>query len=356
MLIGARIVKTGLAVTISMFICYIFDIQPAIFAGAATVLNMQPSVGLSLYNAREQVIVHFISIAIAVLLGLALGTNPLVMGLATIIIIRICKYFKWRGGISPGVMASLFILASPSNQFIDHALVRSLAIFIGVGVALLVNLTIAPPRYRQPLKQKLTELNSLTSRYFYEAVQSYLQLNIPSPDEQEERTKTIESLFRESRHLYDLYRFDIGPHTENPKNKEEKESKYYNEYITYDKGLWQRTRDILFLAQERKDRRAKAGDKPISPEFNEILELLEDALKLYMEHSGNLNEKLEGKEIIPPVEEPRIWRKFNPILAHWYDRLPSDSYYLHALIEVALVIYKIRWAARETVRLLNSGE
>ncbi|MCR4440754.1 MAG: aromatic acid exporter family protein [Peptococcaceae bacterium] len=196
MFAGARIIKTGLAVALSLFICDYFNIQPSLFAGAATVLNMQPSVELSLYNAKEQLLVHSLSVCVAILLGLTIGTNPLSMGIATIIIIQLCQVFKWRGGVSAGVMAAIFVLASPHAEFLNHALVRSLAIFVGVSVALVVNLTIAPPRYRQPLQKKLVELNIHVSRLFYEAVQAFLRLSLPTPEEKEAMTKKTEDLFR----------------------------------------------------------------------------------------------------------------------------------------------------------------
>lgn len=352
MFAGARIIKTGLAVTLSMLICNYFDIQPAIFAGAATVLNMQPSVGLSFHNAREQIMVHFISITIALIFGLILGNNPLIMGLTTIIVIQVCKHFKWRGSLSGGVMAAIFILSSPEAQFIDHALVRSVAIFIGVSVALIVNLTIAPPSYRQPLQRKLIELNALVVHNFNEAVQSFLELNIPSQQEAEKNQEQVEQLFRETQKLFKLFNNDTGPFTNDQNNIQENIGKYYDEYLSYNKGLWQRTRDILFLSQERKERRRQAGDLPISPEFREILSLLSDAQTVFISYNEELKNKLEEKDF-KHLEEPHIWRKLDKILNNWHNQFPSGSYYLHALIEVSLITYKIRWAAKESARLLE---
>ncbi|MBZ4654311.1 MAG: Integral rane protein [Peptococcaceae bacterium] len=352
MIIGARVLKTGIAVALSMFICNMLDIQPAIFAGAATVVNLQPSVGQSLLNAREQVFVHFISIGIAVLLGLLIGPNPFSMGVATILIIMVCNRLKWRSAISTGVVAAIFILGSPTAKFLDHALIRSLAIFIGLGVAMFVNATIAPPRYRESLIQKLLELNRQTSDSFIQAVNGYLNLTILTPEEWGQHQAKTEALFNDAQKLYNLYRNNLGLEADHPSTAKEKEAKFYSEYIAYNKGLWQRTRDILFLAQERKERRKEAGDLPISPEFQEILELLRHVLELYILYNKELIRKLQGQNT-PPVEEPRIWSKLDLILNRWHDRFPSGSYYLHALIEVALITYKLRWAAKESVRLLQ---
>lgn len=352
MIIGARVLKTGLAVALSMFICNMLNIQPAIFAGAATVVNLQPSVGQSLLNAWEQVFVHFTSIGVAILVGLIIGPNPLSMGVATILVILVCNRFKWRSAISTGVVAAIFILGSPKTEFLDHALIRSLAIFIGLGVAMFINATIAPPRYRDPLIQKLLELNGQTSDSFIQAVNGYLNLAIRTPEEWEILQAKTEVLFQQAQNLLNLYRNNLGLEGGKLSPEKEKEASFFSEYIAYNKGLWQRTRDIHFLAQERKERRKEAGDLPVSPEFQEILELLRHVLELFILYNKELRKKLQGEKV-PPVEEPRIWSKLDLILNRWHDRFPSGSYYLHALIEVALITYKLRWAAKESVRLLQ---
>lgn len=354
MLFGARIFKTGLAVTLSMFICNYFNVQPAIFAGAAAVLSMQPSLGLSFKNAWEQILVQVIAIVIAILFGLTLGNNVIIMGLTTILVIFICQRFKWRGALSGGVMATIFILNSPADQFIDHALVRSLAILIGVAVGLVVNYTIAPPSYHQPLRKKLLELNALVKGLFHEAVQAFLCLQIPSAEEQKEKQKQVEQLFRETQKLHELYVYDIGPRApEHPEtDAPEGLSKLFDDYITYNKGMWQRTRDVLFLAQERKERREVRGSVSVSAEFQAILDLLGATLEIFLAQNEALQHKLEGQEA-PPAEETHIWSKLDEILNSWHDQFPSGSYYLHALIEVALVTYKIRWGVKESARMLS---
>ncbi len=352
MLAGARIIKTGLAVSLSMYICNVFSIQPAIFAGAATVLNMQPSVGQSIFNAREQLYVHFTSIGAALLLGLVIGPNPISMGLATVLVIYLCIRFKWRSAISGGVMAAVFILSSSPEQFVDHALMRSLAIFIGVGVALAVNRTIAPPRYRQPLMEKLAELNASVSQSFVEATHTYITLKLPTQKESETRKDQVERLFREANHLFDLYLFSLGPAAEDKSDPKGKESQLFRDYLTYNKGLWQRTKDILFLAQERLERRQETGHMPVSPEFQEILKLLQNALDLFIEHNTSLKGKISDQSF-QKAEEPHIWSKLDQIINNWHDRFSTGSYYIHALVEVSLITYKIRWAAKESVRLLD---
>ncbi|KJS84162.1 MAG: membrane protein [Peptococcaceae bacterium BICA1-8] len=349
MSVGARTLKTGIAVALSMYICMIFNIEPAIFAAAATVVNLQQSIGKSFRNAYEQVIVHFFSVIVAILLGLTITFKPLSMGLATIIIITICtKTLKWNRSIAMGVIAAIFILGAPANEFLQHALLRSLAIFIGLGVALVINAFISPPRYQQVLVGKLIELNLLASRLFTDAVNSFLNLTLPSAEMKVINETDYIKVLEETEKYYELYAQEWVLGVVN--NKSQKH--FYNEYIHYNQGLAQRAKDILFLAGERKERRKTAQEPPISPEFIEILDLLMDAVQITSFYNSQLHKKVKGEETAF-FPEPRIWSKLEAIINHWHDRFPAGSYYLHALIEIALVTYKIRWNAKEASRLLS---
>ena len=355
MLLGARVIKTGIAVTISMYICYVFNIQPAIFAGAATVVNLQPSVVQSLSNAKEQVFVHFMAIGVAIALGLTLGPHAVTMGISAVIIITICNKLGIKQGIAMGIVASIFILDSPPTEFLDHAFIRSLAIFIGLTTALVVNVTIAPPHYKDRLVDKLKEINGAITDAFNDGVTSYFSLNIISEEEWQRKKSHLKGLVKEGEALYNLYTYEAGYGlgSNNKDRLKDKTILFYKEYLTYSKGLIQRTSDIHFLALERKNRRTQRGDLPVSPHFQEILDLLEEVHKLFIYYNQELSEKLDKGISISHVSPP-IWNRIDTLLAHWHDRFPAGSYYLHALIEVSLITYKINWATTESIRLLQA--
>ena len=185
-------------------------------------------------------------------------------------------------------------------------------------------------------------------------MQNYIQLIELSPEELQKLSKEADQLFHDTIDYFDLYKHDLAP-TQAEISKEVKVN-FYEEYLIYNKGLWQRTKDILFLSGERITRRKKANSTlPPSTEFQQILQLIEDTLNLFAHHNQELQKKIAG-EPYDTVEEPHIWRKLDVILDQWYNNFPNNTYYHHALIEVALITYKIRWAAKETSRLLASSK
>ncbi|MEL7564881.1 MAG: aromatic acid exporter family protein [Dehalobacterium sp.] len=357
MTLGARTIKTGLAVAISIYICNFFNLHPSIFAGAAAVLAIQPSLGLSLANAKQQILVHFTAVTVGIFLGYSFGSHPLAVAISTITLILICQHFKWQNSISSGVVASIFVLASPGDEFLYQAFIRSLSIFIGMGTGLIVNATIAPPHFNKLVQEKLLELNQSVSQSFFQAVQSYLSLAIPAPEDLEIRKNTVGTLFKESRRIYNLH-LTSDKHSWGGKNDHEEdslknqESSLFSEYLTYNTSLWQKTLDIFLLAEQRRERRRESGDMPVSPEFHEIMEILKITLGQFSKYNYLLQEKISGKAC-SGQKNLSMWSKLDLIINEWHDHYPSSPYHLHALIGVSLVADKIRWAETEAVRLLN---
>jgi len=356
MINGARVIKTGIAVALSMLICDIFHVQPAIFAGATAVLTLQPSLGKSFNNALELILTQFIAITIAIILGMTIGGNPLVMGFSTILVILICNRFKWRSSISGGIMATIFVLGSPPDEFLTQAIIRSIVIFIGAISGLVVNVALAPPHYEMPLRMKLIMLNKFIFQNFKQVIQNYVQLTLPTPKALAELEKEIGKLFKEVHDYYDLYKHDLGIAKDNEQANRKMNAQLYSDYLTYNKGLWQRTKDIFFLAEERSKRRKETGDQPISEDFQQILHLINNSLELFGLYNQELQEKIAGKTT-KYVDEPHIWSKLEAIINQWqwHSQNHNEAYYLHvhALIEVSLITHKIRWAAKESALMLD---
>ncbi|HEX3033029.1 MAG TPA: aromatic acid exporter family protein, partial [Bacillota bacterium] len=136
---GARLIKTGIAVTVAAAICHLLQI-PTIFAAMSAVLNMKPSVVQSWKNALEQLLVHLVGLFTAFVIGLTLGANPLTIGLTTMVVIWLIARLDLTSGTLMGVLSAVFILSSSSEDFfLKNALIRSGAILIGLAVALVVN-------------------------------------------------------------------------------------------------------------------------------------------------------------------------------------------------------------------------
>lgn len=347
MLIGARTIKTGIAVTTTFLICKVFRIEPATFAAITAVVNMQPSVSKSLNNAWQQIGVHLLAATLSLIIGLLFGTNPIVIGLGVIILILLCNRIGWSGGIVLGIVSIVFILDSPPEAFLTHALARSVSIFLGVGVALLINRVLAPPRYKTKLLSTLHSLFLLTSTYFLESLQTFIQAGnltaFQKPDPQE-----LNNLLEEVIALNENARDEITV-ADNPRLIERR--------LEICRGFIERGQSINEMTAQRVKRRQEAFNAQelheINAEFQGVLSVLSAGKEKLAGLINTLSIRVDQKQSSGLYQEDILyWEKFDKAIDEW-NRKVSGVFYLRALMEVSVVATELRWADRRTKALLN---
>ena len=347
MFIGARTIKTGIAVTTAFFLCKLFRIEPASFAAITAVVNMQPSVSKSLNNAWQQIGVHLLAATLSLIIGLLFGTNPISIGSGVIILILLCNRIGWSGGIVLGIVSIIFILDSPPETFLTHAFARTLSIFIGVGVALLINRVLAPPRYKAKLLRTLHSLFLLTSSYFLESLHTFIQAgsltSFQKPDPQE-----LNNLLEEVIALNENARDEITV-TDNPRLIERR--------LEICRGFIERGQSINEMTAQRVKRRQEAYSAQelheINAEFQGVLTVLSAGKEKLAELINILSLRGDQKQSSISYQEDLLyWDTFDKAIDEW-NRKVSGVFYLRALMEVSVVATELRWADRRTKAMLN---
>ncbi|MHB1651299.1 MAG: FUSC family protein [Desulfitobacteriaceae bacterium] len=340
MFIGARILKTGLAVTVALLLCKFFNIEPAIFAAITVVINMQPSVNKALRNAWEQVSVHVLGVLLAILLGTLLGNSPLVIGLAVILVIVLCNRLGWSGGISLGVVSIIFVLDAPPEQFLWHAGIRSLAVFIGLGVALVVNRILAPPQHKTRLKKKLEELYQESSAYFLESLIKFIS-SASFMSYEPQPPVVLQKKQEEAMWLYEHAREELTA---------KDNASLLERLLEISRGFLERGQNIDEMTAQRVKRRL-APDSPLLPEevsseFQRILDLLMSGeAKLDFLVKKVLVGLKEAHLAMPVEDDTDYWTLFDQAIDNW-QRKVSGVFYLRAMMEIAVVATEMRWAGR----------
>jgi len=356
MKIGARIIKSGIAVSITVFICQLLNLEPALFGAVSAVVNVQPSVYLTFRIAWDQIAVHLVGVIVGIALGYTLGGNPITMGLASVLVIFLCLKLKLKQNILMGIVACIFVLSSSADQFLHHALSRSAIIFIGLSVAMIINVTILPPRYGRQWKEKLRAGNEAAVNYFCQAVYDFTHLDNRELPSLVQMKQQVDQLNKEARQLAELYHRERSNTDYNCFDDQQNWHRQANELMEYNHALAARANQIYELLTARRDRLVEHGSPRISEEFKSILELLSSGCPTVR----RVNEKLRVLVCdMMPVEPEEIseayWEKLTGTVEKWQPRL-SGSFYLHALIEVAVVANEIRWATREAKKMtLNAG-
>lgn len=157
MKLGARIVKTGVAIVLALFIAELLQLPNSVFAGIAAIFAIQPSIYRSYLRIVEQIQGNVIGAVVAVAFVLIFGHQLVVVGLAAVVIILIMNKLGLETSISMALVMMIAIMEIKSDAFLSFALLRFLTIVIGVLAAFLVNLLFMPPKYETKLFQAIHE-------------------------------------------------------------------------------------------------------------------------------------------------------------------------------------------------------
>ncbi|MGP6140283.1 MULTISPECIES: FUSC family protein [unclassified Jeotgalibaca] len=151
MKLGARAFKTGLAVTLSIILAQLIATDAGVIAGISAVPSTQPSVAKSYQTMRNRLVANAIGGFLAALISTTIGTNVIIIGLATVLLIAILNYLKLGDVISLAAITMIVIMLNESGSLYSVAAIRVAETFIGVIIAFLVNTFIHPPKYGEKL-------------------------------------------------------------------------------------------------------------------------------------------------------------------------------------------------------------
>jgi uncharacterized membrane protein YgaE (UPF0421/DUF939 family) len=155
MKVGARIFKTGIAITLGLYIALFFGLHSPIFAAIAAAFAIQPSIYKSYQSILEQIQANVIGAFFAIVFGLTFGTDPMVIGLTAIIVIAINLKLKIESTIPIALVTVIAIMETPGDYFFEFSLLRFASIMLGVFSAFIVNLVFLPPKYETKLYYKV---------------------------------------------------------------------------------------------------------------------------------------------------------------------------------------------------------
>lgn len=158
MKIGPRVIKTGIAVTMALYICSVLKLESAVFAGMAAIFTLQPSIYRTWKQVGDQVKTNILGAFFAMLGLYLLGNDPISIGFVMIIVIGLSVKFKMSETISLTLVTVLAVMSAPGDEDWMFALQRFALTFIGMASALVVNIFISPPNYKKMYIEKVNSV------------------------------------------------------------------------------------------------------------------------------------------------------------------------------------------------------
>lgn len=156
MKLGARMIKTGLAISLSIYLAMLFQLDQPVYAAIAATFAIQPSIYRSYQTILEQVQGNLVGAIFAIIFVILLGNNPFVIGFVVVLVIAANLKMKIEKTIPLSIVTVIVIMESHTENFIGFAVDRFLLIMLGVLSAFLVNLVFMPPKYETKLYYKIS--------------------------------------------------------------------------------------------------------------------------------------------------------------------------------------------------------
>ncbi len=161
MRLGARVFKTGIAITFALVLAKLLQLPSPVFAGISAVFAMQPTIYRSYLSLIEQVQANVIGAVFAIVFTLVFGHDPFIIGLTAILVIALFLRLRLESSISVALVTVIAIMEYTEEHFIEFALIRFSTIMLGVFAAFIVNLVFLPPKYEKKLYTKLWNIPNI---------------------------------------------------------------------------------------------------------------------------------------------------------------------------------------------------
>lgn len=141
---GGRIVKTGIAITLSVLTAHALHLMAPQFAGIVSVLAVQPSVYRSLRNGLQQIISALIGALAGVVTLYLFHESALGIGLVSLLLMGWHAKWRWTNSLLIAVVIAINTMGANDVPYLVAGLNQLALVAIGLGYGNLINLLIKP--------------------------------------------------------------------------------------------------------------------------------------------------------------------------------------------------------------------
>ncbi|NGQ95397.1 hypothetical protein G3578_09540 [Brevibacillus sp. SYP-B805] len=171
-MVGARVIKTSVAVLLSILTARIFELGTPHFAGIIAVLAVQPSIYRSLRHGIQHIISAVLGAAVGACALFAVGNSFWVMGIVTFLLMTLHVKTKRTNSLLVSVVVAINTMGTSSRFFGESALNQIALVLIGVGYGSLINLC------RKPIHHERAAALFRQSEAMLQSLLHYLQLDL----------------------------------------------------------------------------------------------------------------------------------------------------------------------------------
>ncbi|MDT8859186.1 aromatic acid exporter family protein [Alkalihalobacillus sp. MEB130] len=197
---GRRVIKTGVAVFITAFVCHLINLPPT-FAVITAIVTTEPTAADSLKKGMIRLPAAALGATFAIAADFILGQNALTYALVAMLTIIACSKLKLDTGTLVATLTAVAMIPGTTEHALFDFSIRISGTSIGIIVSTLVNFVILPPKFGPILVKKVDGLYKQTAAKFTSILESHLL------DEAVDRTHYYRKLHEELTKAYQLTQF-----------------------------------------------------------------------------------------------------------------------------------------------------
>ncbi|OAB36008.1 FUSC family protein [Paenibacillus glacialis] len=199
--IGMRNIKTAIAILVCLIIANFLQLQYPFYAAIATMISMENSVTNSFAAGKYRVMGTFVGAGAGLAFASIQPENVWLCALGTIVVIYICNLVKWNKSIPIAIIVFLAIMLNLQGDSPFHySINRIIDTLIGVGVAVMVNYLVFPPKYEINIR-KARRLLAKEMVYILDQLMAKKEFNLKKLRAQLKKLEKYLDISKEEFHL-----------------------------------------------------------------------------------------------------------------------------------------------------------
>ncbi|MFD1708280.1 aromatic acid exporter family protein [Siminovitchia sediminis] len=342
MKLGARMLKTGIAITLALYIAQLLNLPSPIFAGIAAIFAIQPTIYRSYLSVVEQVQGNIIGAVLAVGFYLLFGSHVLIIGLTAVITIVIMVKLKLESSIRLALVTIIAIMEAPSEQFLYFASLRTFSIFLGILSAIAVNFIFLPPKYETRLFQSISDVT--------EDVLKWIRLSTRFASEDHLLKKDIETIKKRIAKVNQFYTM----YEEEPRYFKKKDYAKLRKLVLYQQMIQvtQKSFDLLKLQHQYETTLQKLSES-LQAETRERLDyLIGYHEQLLLKYMGRVRQEAELDDVLQDETDRNQLR--DSFLKEIRKTDPEDVFQPYHLMRILSAILDYEEQLEHLDKLINS--
>lgn len=194
--LGTRVIKTGIAIFLTAWICQLLN-WPPVFAVITAIVTLEPTVVDSIKKGIVRFPASAIGSAYAVLFITLFGTSPITYTLAAVLTIVTCYRLKLHAGLLVATITAVAMIEVVYDNYLLSFFVRLGTTTIGIFVSTIVNMFVLPPNYLKDIHKNINEVYRQIGKSLHNVLpQSEQKLAAHTMEELDRKIKSTEELIR----------------------------------------------------------------------------------------------------------------------------------------------------------------